>query len=146
MSMFPSVRLAACVSSCWLRFLRVEIRMFSRPCAYGMVCDAFGVEAGFLPCRCCAAFLCSILCWYWDCIPRACQACISELSILPQCEVNLSGEGQKCKKMIFPAAIRKKSQCWVILSCDSHSVSAGLGRIKQPCVWSSSESDLVRTF
>jgi len=41
-SMFPSVRLAACVSSCWLRCLRVGIRMYARPCARGMVCDAFG--------------------------------------------------------------------------------------------------------
>ena len=56
-SMFPSVRLATCVSSCWLRFLRVEIRMFARPCARGMVCDAFGAEAGCSLCvaapRCC---------------------------------------------------------------------------------------------
>ena len=81
-----------------LRCLRVEIRMFAGPCARGMVCDAFGTEAGFSPFRCCAVLLCSILCWHWDSIPRACQACISELSILPQCEVNLSGEGQKCKK------------------------------------------------
>jgi len=59
-SMFPSVRLAVFVSSCWMRCLRVEIRMFARPCARGMVCDAFGAEAGFSPCRCCAALLCSI--------------------------------------------------------------------------------------
>jgi len=30
--------------------------------------------AGFSQCRFCAVLLCSILCWYWDCIPRACQA------------------------------------------------------------------------
>jgi len=146
-SMFPSVRLAACVSSCWLHCLRVEIRMFARPCACGMVCDAFGAEAGFSPCRCCTVLLCSILCWYWDSIPRACQACISKLSVLPQCEVSLCGEGRRrCKKMVFPAAIREKSQGWVVLSCDAHSVSTSLGRIREPCVQSSSESDLVRTF
>ena len=39
--------------------------------------------------------------------------------------------------MVFPAAIREKSQCWVVFSCDAHSVSAGLGRIRQPCVQSS---------
>jgi len=75
-SMFPSVRPAVCVSSCWLRCLRVEIRMFARPCVRGMVCDAFSAEAGFSPCRFCAALLCSILCWYWNSIPRASQACI----------------------------------------------------------------------
>jgi len=61
----------------------------------------------------------------------------SELSVLPQCEVSLVGEGRRCKKMVFPAAIREKSQCWVVFSCDAHSVSAGLGRIRQPCVQSS---------
>ena len=144
-SMFPSVRLAACVSSCWLRCLRVEIRMFARPCARGMVCDAFGAEAGFSQCRCCAALLCSIVCWYWDSIRRACQACISELSVLPQSEASLGGETERCKKIVFPAAIGEKSRCWVALSYDAHSVSAGLVRIRQPCVWSSSESNLVRT-
>ena len=117
-SMFPSVRLAACVSSCWLCRLRVEIRILSRPCARGMVCDAFCAKAGFSTCRSCAALLCSILCWYWDSIPRACQACISELCVLPQCDVSLGGEGRRCKNMVFPAAIREKSQCWVVLSCD----------------------------
>jgi len=73
-SMFPSVRLAACVSSCQLRCLRVEIGIYARPCARGIICNAFGAEAGFSPGRCCAALLCSILCWYWDSIPRACQA------------------------------------------------------------------------
>jgi len=29
-----------------------------------------------------------------------------ELSVLPQCEVNLSGEGRRCKKMVSPTAIR----------------------------------------
>jgi len=71
--MFPSVRLAVCVSSCWLRCLRVGIRKFAHPCARGMVCDACGAEAGFSLCHCCAALLCSILCLYWDSITRACQ-------------------------------------------------------------------------
>jgi len=101
-SMFPSVRLAVCVSSCWMRCWRVDIRMFARPCACGMVCDAFGAEAGFSLCRCCAALLCSILCWYWDSVPRACQVCISELSVLPQSEVSHGGETERCKKMCFP--------------------------------------------
>jgi len=114
--------------------LRVEIRMFVRPCARGMVCDAFGAEAGFSPCRCCAALLCSILCWYWNSISRARQACISELSVLLQSEASLSGEAERCKKMVFPAANREKSRCWVALSYDAHSVSAGLGRIRKPCV------------
>jgi len=145
-SMFPSVRLPVCVSSCWLRSLRVEIRMFARVCVSAMVCDAFSAEAGFSPCHCCAALLCSILCWYWDSIPRAWQAFISEISVLPQCEVRLSGEGQRCKKMVLPATILEKSQCWVVLSCDAHSVCAGLGRMRQLCVRSFSESGLVRTF
>jgi len=73
-SMFPSVRLAACVSSCQLRCLRVGIGMYAHPCARGIICDAFGAEASFSLCRCCAVLLCSILCLYWDSIPRACQA------------------------------------------------------------------------
>ena len=58
------------------------------------------------------------------------KPCISELSVLPQSEASIGGEAERCKKMVFPAAIREKSQCWVALSYDAHSVSAGLGRIK----------------
>jgi len=36
-----------------------------------------------------------------------------------------SGGDQKCKKMVFLAAIREKSQRGVALSCDAHLVSAG---------------------
>ena len=39
----------------------------------------------------------------------------------------------KMQKDGFPGAIRENSQCWVVLSCDAYSVSAGLGRIRQPC-------------
>jgi len=49
---------------------------------------------------------------------------ISELSVLLQFEVSLSGGDQRCKKMVFLAAIRGKSQHWVALSCDAHLVSA----------------------
>jgi len=64
-SMFPSVRLAAYVSPGRLCVrLRVGILRFARPCARGVICDASGAEAGFSPGRCCAALLCSILCWY----------------------------------------------------------------------------------
>jgi len=73
-SMFPSVGLAACVSSCQLRCLRVGIGMSACPCARGIICDVFGAEASFSPCRCYTALLCSILCLYWDSIPTACQA------------------------------------------------------------------------
>jgi len=58
------------------------------------------------------------------------KPCISELSVLLQSEVRLSGEAERCKKMGFLAAIREKSQCWVALSCDAHLVSGGLGRIR----------------
>jgi len=58
-------------------------------------------------------------------IPRACQALCSELSVLPQVEANLSGGDRRCKKMVFPAAIREKSQRWVALSCDAHLVPTG---------------------
>ena len=54
--------------------------------------------------------------------------------------------GRRCQKMVLPAAIRGKSQRWVALSCDAHSFPSGWGRIGQPCVRSSSESDLERTF
>ena len=53
------------------------------------------------------------------------KPCISELSVLPQVEVSLGGGDQRCKKMVFLAAIREKSQRWVALSCDAHLVSAG---------------------
>jgi len=101
-SMFPSVRLAAFLSSCWLCCLRVGIRKFACPCARGMVCDAFGAEAGFSPCRCCAALLCSILCLYWDSIPRACQA----LYFRVICPTAVRGEprwgGRKLQEDGFP--------------------------------------------
>jgi len=53
------------------------------------------------------------------------KPCISELSVLPQVDVSLSGEDRRCKKMVFLAAIRERSQRWVALSCDAHLVSAG---------------------
>ena len=58
-------------------------------------------------------------------IPRACQALFSELSVLPQVEVRLSGGDRRCNKMVFPAASREKSQRWVALPCDAHLVPAG---------------------
>jgi len=58
-------------------------------------------------------------------IPRACQALCSELSVLPQVEVSLSGGERRYKKKVFPAAIREKSQRWIALSCDAHLVPAG---------------------
>jgi len=64
-SMFLSFRPAASVSSCRLPArLRVRILNFACPCARGEFCDIFGAEAGFSPGSCCAASLCSILCWY----------------------------------------------------------------------------------
>jgi len=53
---------------------------------------------------------------------------------------------ERCQKMVFPAAIREKSRCWVAFSYDAHSVSAGLGRIRQPCFRLLSDWILVRTF
>ena len=55
-------------------------------------------------------------------------------------------ETEDAEKMGFLTAIREKSQRWVALSCDAHVVSAGQGRIRQPCVQSSSGTKLVRTF
>jgi len=43
-------------------------------------------------------------------------------------------ETEDAEKMGFLAAIREKWQRWVALSCDAHLVSAGQGRIRQPCV------------
>jgi len=64
-SMFPSVRLAAFVSPGRLMLrVRVGILKFAGPCARVDFCDASGAEASFSPGRCCAASLCSILCWY----------------------------------------------------------------------------------
>jgi len=57
-------------------------------------------------------------------IPRACQSLCSELSVLPQVEVSLSGGDRRRKKMVFQAAIREKAQRWVALSYDAHLVPA----------------------
>jgi len=71
-SMFPSFRPVASVSSCRLfARLRVRILNFACPCARGDFCDVFGAEAGISPGRCCVASVCSILCWYQDIISRA---------------------------------------------------------------------------
>jgi len=133
-SMFPSVRLAALVFSCRLRCLRVGIGMYARPCARGVICDAFGAKAGFSPVRCCAALLYCILCLYWDSIPRACQA----LYFRVICPTAVRGYalwgGRRTQKMGFPAVIHEELQRWVDLSYDAHLVSAGLGRIRQPFV------------
>ena len=48
--------------------------------------------------------------------------------------------------MVFPAAIREKSQHGVALSCDAHVMFASSGKIRQSCSRSSSEWDLSRTF
>jgi len=56
------------------------------------------------------------------------------------------GRPKNAKKMVFPAAIREKSRCWVVLAYDAHSVSAGLGRIRQSCFRSLSDWIVVRTF
>jgi len=53
---------------------------------------------------------------------------------------------ERCQKMVFLAAIREKSRCWVALSYDAHSVSTSLGRIRQLCFRSLSNWILVRTF
>jgi len=53
------------------------------------------------------------------------KLCISELSVLLLVEVSLGGGDQRCKKMVFLAAIHEKSQRGVALSCDAHLVSAG---------------------
>jgi len=58
----------------------------------------------------------------------------------------VSCEHRKCKKMVFPAAIREKSQRGVALSCDAHVMFASSGKIRQPCTFSLSDPVLVRDF
>jgi len=48
--------------------------------------------------------------------------------------------------MVFPAAIREKSQRGVALSCDAHVVSARSGEIRQPCTESLCDQVLSETF
>ena len=48
--------------------------------------------------------------------------------------------------MVFPAAIREKSQRGFALSCDAHVVSAKSVGIRQPCTESLSETASCRTF
>jgi len=43
---------------------------------------------------------------------------------------------QGLQKEVFPAALRKKSQHWVALSCDAHLLFARQGKIRQPCTFS----------
>jgi len=57
-----------------------------------------------------------------------------------------SCEDRKCKKMVFPAAIREKSQRGVALSCDAHVVFARSGKIRQPCTFSLSDPVSCGTF
>ena len=59
---------------------------------------------------------------------------------------DLSCQHQMYKKMVFPAAIREKSQRGVALSCDTHVVSAKSVGIRQPCTESLSETASCRTF
>jgi len=59
------------------------------------------------------------------------------VSDLQACSVSLVAKTKDAEKMVFPAAIRGKSQRWVALSCDAHLVSSGQDRIRQPCVQSS---------
>jgi len=123
-SSLPTLRPASSMSSYQLSAcLRVRILNFAGVCARGDFCDVFGAEAGCSQVRCCATSLCSILCWCQDIIPRECQALCTELSVLPQIE-GASCEDRGCKKMVFPAAMREKSQRWVALSCDAHLVFA----------------------
>ena len=124
-SMFPSSPAAFVSPSRLLLRVRVGILMFSRPCARGDFCDASGAEAGFSPGRCCAASLCTSCAGIKILSQELVKFCISELSVLPLVEVSLGGGDQRCKKMVFPAAIREKSQRWVALSCDAHLVPAG---------------------
>jgi len=53
---------------------------------------------------------------------------------------------QGCNKMVFPAAIREKSQRWVALSCDAHLMFAREGKIRQPCTFSLSDPVSCGTF
>jgi len=57
-----------------------------------------------------------------------------------------SCEHRKCKKMVFPAAIREKSQRGVALSCDAHVMSAKSGKIRQPCTETLGDSVFERNF
>ena len=52
----------------------------------------------------------------------------------------------KYKKMVFPAAIREKSQRGIALSCDVHVVSAKSVGIRQPYTEWLGESASCRTF
>jgi len=53
---------------------------------------------------------------------------------------------RKCKKMVFPTAIREKLQRWVALSCDAHLMFASSGRIRQPCTFLLSDPVSCGTF
>ena len=48
--------------------------------------------------------------------------------------------------MVFPAAIREKSQRGVALSCDAHVMSAKSGKIRQPCTETLGDSVFERNF
>ena len=48
--------------------------------------------------------------------------------------------------MVFPAAIREKSQRGVTLSCDAHVVSAKSVGIRQPCTETLGDSVFERNF
>jgi len=58
----------------------------------------------------------------------------------------VSCEQRKCKKKVFPAAIREKSLRGVALFCDAHVMSTSSGKIRQPCTVSLGDQVLSETF
>ena len=58
----------------------------------------------------------------------------------------VSCEHRKYRKMVFPAAIREKSQRGVTLSCDAHVMFASSDKIRQPCTFSLSDPVLCENF
>jgi len=115
-SMFPYVWFAAIVSPGRLLLrVRVGILMFTRPCARIAFCTPLAPRPASrrvvaAPRRCVAS------CAGIKILSRElAKPCISELSVLPRVEVSLTGGDRRCKKMVFLAAIREKSQRWIAL-------------------------------
>jgi len=75
------------------------------------------------------------------------RPCSVDLSVSPQTEAEpVVGFANGRQKWGLPAAFREETQYRVAPSYAKHSVSTGMGKIKQPCFRSLSDWILVRTF
>jgi len=78
---------------------------------------------------------------------RLARPCVSNLSVSPQTQNGCFGGDNQCApKWVFPVVLSGKLRHRMALSCAAHSVSTGLGEIKQPRVSALSAGILIPTL